>query len=131
MKRLVAKAIDALWMQGVVGADMPGRVACGAPLRLPHGGRNVVLHPNVTIGASVTIYHGVTLGVYGPDPSHVPTVDDGAYLGTGAAVIGRVHVGKGAKVGANATVTKDLPAGHTAVSAPIQLRVPKGTATAS
>jgi acetyltransferase-like isoleucine patch superfamily enzyme len=41
-------------------------------------------------------------------------IDDGAWIGAGAAVLDGVHVGRGAVVGANAVVTRDV-APHTVV----------------
>lgn len=46
-----------------------------------------------------------------------PQVDEGAYIGAGAKILGGVRIGRGATVGANAVVTKDVPAGATVVGA--------------
>jgi acetyltransferase-like isoleucine patch superfamily enzyme len=45
-------------------------------------------------------------------------VDSGASIGTGAIVLGGVRVGAGALVAAGAIVTRDVPAGATAVGIP-------------
>ena len=116
------RVLDLLWLQFIAGTELPGPVECGPGLRLPHMGRGVIVNANVRIGAGVTIYHGVTLGVIGDDPTNVPTIGDGAYLGARAAVIGRVHVGEGAVVGAGAVVTRDVPAGATVVGVPATTR---------
>jgi serine O-acetyltransferase len=39
-------------------------------------------------------------------------------IGTGAKVIGRLRVGAGAEIGANAVVVEDVPAGATVVGVP-------------
>jgi acetyltransferase-like isoleucine patch superfamily enzyme len=49
------------------------------------------------------------------------TIDDGAWIGAGAAVLDGVHIGKGAGVGANAVVTKDVPAHCVAVGVPARV----------
>lgn len=108
VKRILAKGLDVLWMQGIVGADLPGKIRCGPGLRLPHGGRGVVIHPNAIIGSGVTVYHRVTVGVSGDDAYNVPTLGDGSYVGCGATIIGRVRIGDGAKIGAGAVVVKDV-----------------------
>jgi serine O-acetyltransferase len=41
----------------------------------------------------------------------VPILEDDVAVGRGAAVMGAVHVGKGALIGANSVVLKDVPAG--------------------
>ena len=62
------------------------------------------------------IGHQVTLG--GRDlTSAAPCLEDGVYVGAGAKVLGGVRIGRGATVGANAVVTKDVPAGMTVVGA--------------
>ncbi|MDQ1205021.1 serine acetyltransferase [Microbacterium sp. SORGH_AS 862] len=122
VKRPLAKILDLLWTQLTIGAELPGTVKCGPGLRLPHAGRGVIINANSTIGRDVTIYHRVTLGVSGADPRNVPTILDGAYLGTGASVIGGVTVGADAKVGAGAVVTKDVPDGALAVGVPAHVR---------
>lgn len=40
-----------------------------------------------------------------------PSVEDGAFVGWGATVVGGITIGRGAYVCAGATVTQDVPAG--------------------
>jgi serine O-acetyltransferase len=80
-----------------------------------HG--QVVVDGLVEIGTGVTIAPWVTIGLRAGD-FRGPTIEDGAQIGTGAKVIGPVRVGAGARIGANAVVTDDIPAGVTAVGAP-------------
>ena len=47
-----------------------------------------------------------------------PTIGDGAIISLGAAILGPIHVGAGARIGANAVVTKDVPEGATMVGIP-------------
>jgi len=82
---------------------------------LPHP-LGIVIHGNAAIGENVVIGHQVTLG--GRDVAGgAPRIEEGVYLGAGAKVLGEVRVGKGATVGANAVVTKDVPAGGVVVGA--------------
>ncbi|MEZ0166641.1 serine O-acetyltransferase [Kineococcus sp. LSe6-4] len=111
---------DAVWVRGLIGAELPREIDCGAGLRLPHGGRGVILHPDTRIGAGVTLYHRVTVGVSGP--GRPPVIEDGAYVGAGATIIGPVVVGPGAKIGAGAVVVDDVPGGATAVGVPAVVR---------
>lgn len=101
---------------------MPRTVSVGPGLRLPHGGRGTVVHWQSTIGANVTLYHGVTLGVSGPD-QRAPHVCDNVYIGTGACILGGVTIGDGARVGANSVVLQSIPPGVTAAGVPAALRV--------
>lgn len=65
------------------------------------------------------MYHGVTLGgtksYGGKSGKRHPTVEDNVVIGAGAQVLGPITVGKNAKVGANATVVKDVPQNTTVI----------------
>ena len=81
-----------------------------------------VIGETAEIEDDVTIYQNVTLG--GTNPSNGqggkrhPTVKSGAVIGSGAQVLGPITVGEGARVGANAVVTRDVAPGATVVGIP-------------
>src|SRR4030095_13504490 len=81
-----------------------------------------VIGETAEIGDDVTIYQSVTLG--GTNPStgvggkRHPTLRDGVVIGSGAQVLGPIEVGEGAKIGANAVVTKDVASQTTVVGIP-------------
>jgi serine O-acetyltransferase len=92
-------------------------------------GRNFFIDPGFTvigetavIGDDVTIYQNVTLG--GTNPSagergkRHPTIGDRVVIGSGAQVLGPIEVAEGARIGANAVVTRDVAAGATVVGIP-------------
>ena len=64
----------------------------------------------------------VTIGQLS-DPD-VPVIGSGVRIGAGAKVLGKVTVGDHAKIGANAVVLRDVPAGWTAVGVPARLVPP-------
>jgi serine O-acetyltransferase len=76
----------------------------------------VVIGETAEIGDDVTIYHNATLGGISPsinsnEQRHIkrhPTLKDNVVVGSGAQVLGPIEVGKNAKIGANAVVTKDV-----------------------
>ena len=82
----------------------------------------VVIGETAEIHDNVTIYQGATLG--GTNPTNGvggkrhPTIEEGAIISLGAAILGPITVGKGARIGANAVVTKDVPDGATMVGIP-------------
>ena len=69
------------------------------------------------IGDNVTIYHNATLGGISPSINsneqrnikRHPTLKDNVVVGSGAQVLGPIVIGKNAKIGSNAVVTKDVP----------------------
>ena len=81
-----------------------------------------VIGETADIGNDVTIYQNVTLG--GTNPSagvggkRHPTLCDGVVIGSGAQILGPITVGAGAKVGANAVVTRNVDPGATMVGIP-------------
>jgi serine O-acetyltransferase len=79
----------------------------------------VVIGETAEIGDDCTLYHGVTLGgtVWNKGKRH-PTLGNNVVVGAGAKVLGPITVGSGARIGSNAVVVKDVPAGTTAVGVP-------------
>ena len=51
----------------------------------------------------------------------VPKVGDDVVLGCGCVLLGDIEVGNGAVIGANAVVTKSVPAGCVAVGVPARV----------
>ncbi|MBS0475659.1 MAG: serine acetyltransferase [Proteobacteria bacterium] len=82
----------------------------------------VVIGETAQIGDNVTMYQGSTLG--GTNPTNGvggkrhPTLGDDVIVSLGAAILGPIIVGEGARIGANAVVTKDVPEGATMVGIP-------------
>jgi serine O-acetyltransferase len=59
----------------------------------------------------------VSLGRKSAADPGVPVIEDNVTIGAGARVLGGVRVGRGATVGANAVVTRDVPSHCTVVGA--------------
>jgi serine O-acetyltransferase len=82
----------------------------------------VVIGETAEIGDNVTIYQGATLGGMNPTDGvggkRHPTIENDVIISLGAAVLGPITVGKGARIGANSVVLKDVAAGATMVGIP-------------
>lgn len=110
------------------GLEVPARLPIGPGLIITHT-YGTVLGASV-IGANVTIYQQVTLGAteadFRFDPATRPVVEDGVIIAAGAKVLGRVTLGAGCTVGANAVVLIDVPPGLLAVGVPARIVEKRG-----
>lgn len=92
----------------------------GRHLFIDHG--FTVIGETAEIGDNVTIYQNVTLGGTNPADGVAgkrhPTIEDDVIIGSGAQILGPITVGKGARIGANAVVTKDVQPGAVMVGIP-------------
>jgi serine O-acetyltransferase len=96
------------WMTGI---EIHPGAKIGQRLVIDHG-MGVVIGETAEIGNDVIIFHGVTLGGVRFDPiKRHPTVQDRVLIGAGAKVLGPIEIGAGARIGANAVVTKAVPPG--------------------
>ncbi len=81
-----------------------------------------VIGETADIGDDVTIYQNVTLGGTNPHKGITgkrhPTIRDNVVIGSGAQVLGPIDVGEGARIGANAVVTKDVAPAATVIGIP-------------
>ncbi|MBA2346876.1 MAG: serine acetyltransferase [Solirubrobacterales bacterium] len=121
-------------METVTGIGIPLGVRVGGGLRIHHFGGIFVAEGSV-LGAGCTLRHGVTIGGRHED-GPCPVLGDRVELGAYAQVLGGVHVGCGAKIGALSVVLTDVPAGATAVGNPARLlsspdRAPTGDAASA
>ena len=102
----------------LTGIEIHPGARIGRRLFIDHG-MGVVIGETAEIGDDVLIYHGVTLGGLSGQPGkRHPTIGNGVAIGAGAQVLGPILVGDGARIGANAVVTKDVPANCTVVGIP-------------
>lgn len=91
-------------------------IACRlrSPILMPHP-YGIVIHRNAVLGSRVTVNHQVTIGAKHPADPGAPVIEDNVCIGAGARILGAVRVGRGAVVGANAVVTRDVPSHCTVV----------------
>lgn len=116
------------FVKNIIKIDIPATVQIGEGLHLIHGYAYITIHPDVVIGERCGIMHAVTIGQN--MWSGVPTIGDDVFIGVGAAILGEITIGDGARIGANAVVTRDVPA-HSIVQSPQSRMMPSLTAMAA
>lgn len=106
----------------LTGIEIHPGATIGRRFFIDHG-MGIVIGETAEIGDGVMLYHGVTLGgqVLTQTKRH-PTIGDNVTIGAGAKVLGPITIGSGSAVGANAVVTKDVPADSIAVGIPAKVR---------
>jgi serine O-acetyltransferase len=104
------------------GIDIHPGARVGESIFIDHG-TGVVIGETAIIGDRVRIYQGVTLGaksfpldddgnpIKGIDRH--PVIEDEVTIYSGATILGRVTIGKGAVIGGNVWLTRDVPPGAT------------------
>jgi serine O-acetyltransferase len=112
------------WLTGI---EIHPGARIGRRFFIDHG-MGVVIGETAEIADDCTLYHGVTLGgtSWNKGKRH-PTLDDNVVVGAGAKVLGPITVGRGARIGSNAVVVKDVPENATVVGVPGHVVTKRGT----
>ncbi len=139
---VIHRGAHALWRRGWVvtarfvsqlgrwltGIEIHPGAQLGRSLLIDHG-MGVVIGETAVIGDNVTLYQQVTLGGVSLDlGKRHPTLEDDVVIGAGAAVLGPITIGQGARVGSNAVVLRDVAAGTTVVGVPARAIGPRPVA---
>lgn len=103
----------------------PEAVLAGLPA-LGHFAMNIVVHPNVSLGREVVLWHGVTLSVSdSPGTTSRLTIGDRVEIGAGAVVItplrDSLFICNDVRIGANSVVTRSINEPGTYAGAPAVL----------
>lgn len=109
----------------LTGIEIHPGAQIGKRLFIDHG-MGVVIGETAVIGDDCLIYHQVTLGgMSAKDEKRHPTLGNNVMVGTGAKVLGNIHIGDNVKIGANCIVIKDVEAGKTIIGVPGEILTKK------
>lgn len=98
-------------IQLILCCQVPSRYRRG--VRYPHP-VGIVIGDGTRIGRDVRIYQNVTIGLIentvGARTEAYPTLEDEVCVYAGAAIVGSITIGARTIIGANAVITRDVPA---------------------
>jgi serine O-acetyltransferase len=113
-------------VRNVYGIELPYSVKLGRRVVFEHQGA-VVIHGDVEIGDDCVIRQGVTIGNRSLErPLDAPKLGDRVNVGAGAKILGAIHVGDDAAIGANAVVLDDVEKSSLVVGIPARAIPRKG-----
>jgi len=105
------------WFGGIM---LPYTVRVGRRVKLEHFGGMILVAQ--AIGDDVILRQNTTLGIARLDaPQDRPVIGARAEIGAGAVILGSIHIGEDAIVGANAVVIRHVPAGAVVGGVPAKL----------
>jgi serine O-acetyltransferase len=116
---IVGPAVRAfVWL--ILGIDIPPSVQLAHGVVLMHRAVGVVLHRNTVVGEDTIIFPGVVVGIgdvgVRMDLSTQIEIGRNVVIGSGAKLLapngGKLVIGDGARIGANAVVVESVPAGE-------------------
>jgi bifunctional UDP-N-acetylglucosamine pyrophosphorylase/glucosamine-1-phosphate N-acetyltransferase len=81
------------------------------------------------IGQRVNIGAGTITANYDGTRKAKTTIGDGAFIGVDTMIVAPREIGEGARTGAGAVVTRDVPPGKLAVGVPARIREPRSKPT--
>lgn len=100
------------------GIEIHPGATLGKGVFIDHG-MGVVIGETAIVGDYTLIYQGVTLGGTGKETGkRHPTVGNHVVIGAGAKVLGNIHIGDNARIGAGSIVLRPVPSNCTAVGVP-------------
>jgi serine O-acetyltransferase len=111
------------------GIEIHPGAKLGRRVFIDHGS-GVVIGETAEVGDDVLIYMGVVLGGTSLERTkRHPTIENDVVIGSGAAVLGPITIGRGAKIGAGSVVIRPVPPGATAVGVPARIAEPEPSVT--
>jgi serine O-acetyltransferase len=118
----IHKIIYLIVMDTILSCEFPPSCTIGKVLRLPHGGKNIIINRNTVIGDNVTIFHNVTIGIC-KEKGAPPRIGNNVLIGSGACILGNITIGDNVKIGANSVVLCDIPSNTTATGIPAKIHI--------
>ncbi|HEY7884362.1 MAG TPA: serine O-acetyltransferase [Cellvibrionaceae bacterium] len=125
------RRVMALYLQNRISemfaVDIHPAARIGAGIMIDHA-TGVVIGETAVVGDDVSMLHAVTLGGSGKSSGdRHPKVGKGVLISAGAKILGNIHIGDYARIGAGSVVLADIAAHQTAVGVPARVTGRTGT----
>ena len=107
----------------ILCVELRASTSVGSGLKIEHG-YALVINDRTIIGRNFHVRHCTTIGcVKLPDGTQGPSpvIGDDVEIGSNSVILGGIHLGNGAKIGAGSVVTKDVPDGAVVVGNPARV----------
>lgn len=98
---------------------IPPQVTIGKDFNIIHAEGSLSIHPGVVIGDRLGVMHNVTIGTNMKEG--VPVIGDDVFIGVNSTVLGPIKIGDRVRIGANTSVTTDVPSDCIAVGSPAKI----------
>lgn len=100
-----------LFVEWILGVEIPWKVKIGSGLILDHG-QSLVINSLTTIGNNCQLRHSTTIGtkkLSNGTYSHSPQIGNNVDIGSNTCIIGAITIGDNVTIGAGSVVVKDVP----------------------
>ena len=98
---------------------IPPQTAIGADFHIIHAEGSLSIHPDAVIGDRCGVMHNVTIGTnMGPG---APVIGDDVFIGVNSTVLGPIRVGDRVRIGANTSVTTNVPSDSIVIGSPARI----------
>ena len=115
-------ALARQWLRRRYACDLPPEIEMDRRVGLVHNALGVVINRQTVFQGYAVVFQNVTIGdrAIGEriEGKEAPVIGNRVFIGAGACLLGHIHIGDNVIIGANAVVTKDVPAGHRALGNP-------------
>ncbi len=98
---------------------LPPQAKIGADLHIVNNEGSLSVHPETVIGDRLGVMHNVTIGTN--MRAGAPVIGDDVFIGVNSTVLGRIRIGDRVRIGANTSVTTDVPSDSIAVGSPARI----------
>lgn len=96
-----------LFIQWVLGIDVPDTTAIGRSFNVFHGS-GLVIHRETIIGKNVIVRHNTTIG-NAREEGGCPRIGNNVNIGANSVIIGAISIGNNSIVAAGSVVIRDVP----------------------